>query len=452
MLQASATATAPLAKALHSGPAGASSAGQGAVLAVPPDYLNHIKTFRILQGGLKPGGVVLDQQMAATLQARLGDTVSLVTAPGREARAVHGHRRGDRELRGPAVPAAQPVDRPGARPAAGQHRGHARRHVRHEARADGPGDHPGQRRVERAARRAGRRPVAGAGAARPGPLSSSTPSNAYARATQTTNRLERTLPGQVQFVDNLSDSLNTAAGDALYAQTLYIMLAVPGALIALGLAYLAALGTVERDRRDLSLLRARGATRRDLLTLAGIESAIVGVVAGLLGAGVALAAVQLLVAGGAQLTLGRSLLVVGVCVLLAIAGAAAARVGASVSALRGSVAEGRRTAQREKRPLWQRLYVDVVCLGVSGLIYWLTAKTGFSAVVNPDSNPTLSLSVYMFFAPALLWLGATLLLVRLRGRMLAWAARRAAGDRASTTARLPAGERRPAAGPRSTAA
>src|SRR5207237_9514262 len=40
-----------------------------------------------------------------------------------------------------------------------------------------------------------------------------------------------------------------------------------------------------------------------------------------------------------------------------------------------------------------------------------------------------SLSVYMFFAPALLWLGATLLLVRLRGQGLAWLAGRAAGRR-----------------------
>ena len=63
------------------------------------------------------------------------------------------------------------------------------------------------------------------------------------------------------------------------------------------------------------------------------------------------------------------------------------------------------------KPLWQRLYLDVVALAVSGLVYWLTARTGFSAVVNPDSNPTLSLSVYMFLAPALLWIGATLLLV-----------------------------------------
>src|SRR5262249_10182150 len=69
---------------------------------------------------------------------------------------------------------------------------------------------------------------------------------------------------------------------------------------------------------------------------------------------------------------------------------------------------------------------------VAGLVYWLTARTGFSAVVNPDANPTLSLSVYMFLAPALLWIGAALLLVRLRGRLVAWVAARVAGGRAST--------------------
>src|SRR5207253_3430370 len=88
--------------------------------------------------------------------------------------------------------------------------------------------------------------------------------------------------------------------------------------------------------------------------------------------------------------------------------------------LAARIAESRRSVRRDQRPLWQQLYVDVLALVASGLVYWLTARTGFSAVVNPDSNPTLSLSVYMFFAPALLWLGATLLLVRLRGRVFAW--------------------------------
>ena len=35
------------------------------------------------------------------------------------------------------------------------------------------------------------------------------------QATGIRNRVERSLPGQVVFVDNLADQLNTAAGDAL---------------------------------------------------------------------------------------------------------------------------------------------------------------------------------------------------------------------------------------------
>src|SRR5207302_8273179 len=106
----------------------------------------------------------------------------------------------------------------------------------------------------------------------------------------------------------------------------------------------------------------------------------------------------------------------------------------SIGVLRESVGESRRRVRRTGRPLWQRLYLDLLALALSGLVYWLTIRTGFSAVVNPDSNPTLSLSVYMFFAPALLWIGAALLLVRLRGRFLAWLAARASGGRASSRA------------------
>ena len=101
---------------------------------------------------------------------------------------------------------------------------------------------------------------------------SGTPSHALTRAGQIRNSIERTFTGKIQFVDNLSEALETAAGDALYADALFIMLAVPGALLALGLAYLAALGTVDRDRRELALIRARGASRRQLLALSATEA------------------------------------------------------------------------------------------------------------------------------------------------------------------------------------
>src|SRR5207253_377735 len=169
--------------------------------------------------------------------------------------------------------------------------------------------------------------------------------------------------------------------------------------------------------------------------LAALESLLLGIVAGAIATAVALAAVRLAGSSGGIST-GRVLATFGICVALAAAGAAAARVGAGLVAFRGSIAESRRSVRRVGTPLWQRLYLDLIALAIAGLVYWLTARTGFSAVVNPDSNPTLSLSVYMFLAPALLWLGAALLLVRLRGAVLQWLARRATHERARTLPEL----------------
>jgi putative ABC transport system permease protein len=425
VMQASAAATAPFSGASHQASLGVVQSGSGSVLAVPTNYLSHLHTMRFLAGGLVPGKVVLDQQMAATLQATVGDTILL--KPTRSAKPQRYVVSGIALVTAPDV-LFQPLN-----PLVGP------------APAQPPAEIAVLPLATFAHRYAPTLPVISAvgASAVPGAQTgvqwqvqtqvdsgslTGDPNHALATATAIRNRIERSVPGQVQFVDNLSDSLNTAAGDALYAETLYIMLALPGALIALGLAYLAALGTVERDRRDFALLRARGATRRDLIMLAVVESTILGVIAGLAGAGIAFLAVSRLVTGGVATTPARAVVVVLVCVALAIAGALGARVAASVDALRATVAEGRRSTRRTGKPMWQRLYLDVLALLISGGVYWLTASTGFSAVVNPDSNPTLSLSVYMFLAPALLWIGATLLLVRLRGRALAWLIRRGAGS------------------------
>jgi putative ABC transport system permease protein len=427
--QASPAASAPLAAATHRGAAGVTTTGAGAVLAVPGDYLSHLATFRILQGTLAPGGVVLDQQLAATLQAQIGDRVALI--PRRGAPPVRLPVSGIALVTAPDVLFA-PLN-PLSGPAPAQPPANiaivgldvfARRYA------------PALRTIVPASLGSSAVPGAQDGVqwqvqaqVDPRALTGS-PAHALTLSEKLRNRVERSLPEQVQFVDNLHDQLTTAAGDALYAIALYIMLAVPGALIALGLAYLAALGTVERDRRDLGLLRARGGRRREVLALALADSAALGVGAGVLGAGLAFAATEAVVPGGAHLSSGRAAIALGVCVGLAFLGAAAARLASGARALTSSVAESRRGVRRERAPLWRRLGLDYIALAVSGLIYWLTARTGFSAVVNPDSNPTLSLAVYMFFAPALLWIGVTLLLVRLRGRLLGALARPLVGARA----------------------
>jgi putative ABC transport system permease protein len=432
--QASAVATAPFAGVSHRGGAGVADAGAGAILAVPPGYLKHIDTFRFLRGGLRPGEIVLDQQLAATLRAGVGDTVglrlgahapprkftvggvALVSAPDVLFQPLNP-QLGPAPAQPPAniaiLPAATFAKTVGAAlPSLGG---------ASPASAAVPGTLSGvqwqvQAQVDRAS-------LGG------------TPSEAFKRAGQIRNSLERSFPGKIQFVDNLSEGLEAAAGDALYAEALFIMLAVPGALLALGLAYLAALGTVDRDRRELALLRARGASRRQLLAMAVGESSIVGLLAGLLGAGASFLAVTLLVEGSVGLNPSRAATVVLVCIALAIAGGMLARLGTGLRALAETVAAGRSGSRGTRKPLWRRLYLDFVALAISGLIYWLTASTGFSAVVNPDSNPTLSLSIYMFFAPTLLWIGATLLLVRLRGTLFSRVASRLRGSEQSPSRR-----------------
>jgi putative ABC transport system permease protein len=434
------TATAPFAGMSHHAAAGTSSAGQGSILAVPPSYQRQFGTFRYLHGSLRSNSIVLDQQLAATLQAKVGDTVTVTPTSG--SKPVPFKVSGVGLVTAPDV-LFQPLN-----PLLGP------------APAQPPSDIailPTSTFAQRLAPKLHSIPAQGGGVnAVPGAQTgiqwqvqaqvsggalTGSPSNALKQSNQIRNRVESDLTGRVQFVDNLSDSLTTAAGDALYAQALYIMLAVPGALVALGLAYMASLGTAERDRRDLALMRARGAGRRSLVGVALAESAVLGLLGGLIGAGLAFAAASLLIKGGLGLTTARVVVTVAACVVVAVAGAAAARMVALSSAIRASVSEARRTVLRERRPLWQRLWLDVVCLALSGLVYWLTVSTGFSAVVNPDSNPTLSLSVYMFFAPALLWIGATLLVVRLRGRGLAWAARRASGSGAGRFVLASAGRR-----------
>lgn len=421
--QAAATATAPFAGIGHEGPAGVTSAGDGYALAVEPGYLRHFGTFRYLRGSLQEGQIVLDQQMAATLQAQVGDSVTLAPSGGH---APHRFKVSGvalvtapdvlfqplNPLLGPAP--AQPPSNVAILPLATFARTLAPQLAALPAGGVGSSAVPGaqtgvqwqvQAQVDRSA-------------------FTGSPGSALTRAAQIRNSVERSLPGKVRFVDNLSAAFNTAAEDALYSEALFVMLAVPGAILAMGLVYLSALGTVDRDRRELALLRARGANRRQLLGLAAAEAAVIGVVAGLVGAALAFAAVNLLVKGPNGVTLGRAASATGACVLLAVLGALAARLATGMRALSSTVSEGRRSVVRAERPLWQRLYLDLLALAVSGLIYWLTASTGFSAVVNPDSNPTLSLSIYMFFAPALLWIGAALLMLRFRGPAIAWLAKR----------------------------
>jgi putative ABC transport system permease protein len=99
--------------------------------------------------------------------------------------------------------------------------------------------------------------------------------------------------------------------------------------------------------------------------------------------------------------------------------AAATVLGPAWRDLRGStVANDRSDVPRARPPAWARFGFDIVVLVLSGLLFWLARRAGYQIVLAPEGVPTISVSYWAFVAPALLWVGAALLVWRLSDLLL----------------------------------
>ncbi len=233
-------------------------------------------------------------------------------------------------------------------------------------------------------------------------------------------RVERQGAGAFTWVDDASASLEPLAADLAWGQVLFIFLALPGILLALALSRLAADATADTTRRHAALLRARGATRRELRTvfigatiLTALAGAILGAAAGV-GIGLALFGADLVSAGAPEAILRGSVIAIVLTTVLATL--------AAIMPLRAQLAEeiasGRQEIQRGRAPLWQRLYLDVLALIAGAVVYVIAGGSGIHPVLNAEGNPTVTLALTSFVAPLLFWLGGTLLLLRVVGAVL----------------------------------
>ncbi len=250
------------------------------------------------------------------------------------------------------------------------------------------------------------------------------PAAAYATVLGQAHNLEVRLAGTGVVGDNLAAALGAARGDALYAQALFVFLGLPGALLAgLLTAAVAGAGAGQR-RREQALLRARGASTRQLVVLGCAEAAAVGAlgaVAGLLGALVIGRAAFGTVGFGATSTAALAWAGAAALVGMGIAGATVA-VPAWRDARWATVAAGRRSLGRPRSPRWWRFGLDLWLLAAGGVVFWLSGRGGYQLVLAPEGVPAISVSYWAFAGPALVWSGAGLAawrladLVLLRGR------------------------------------
>jgi putative ABC transport system permease protein len=370
--------------------------GAGQVLGLDPSYATTFPgEIRHLLG--QPDGVLVAQQTAANLQVTLGDTVVI-------------HRPG---LPNAEVKVSGVVDLPNADSlfqAVGVPKGLA---------AQAPPDNvllaPAPLWRELFALQKEVRPDSVRRQLHIGIDRAQLPSNpgaAYIAAMAAGHNLEARVAGNAVLANNLAARLEAARGDALYAKVLFLFLGAPGAALAAFLTIAIARSGADRRRRDQSLLRLRGGSIGHILALSAVEALLVGAGGAVLG---------LIMAGLASpLALGAAVTTQAAWPWLAGAGLAgltlalvAILLPAWVEARRLTVAAARMTIGTDHVPVWRRAYLDLVLIGVAGLVFWKTASSGYQVVLAPEGVAATSVDYGAFLAPLLMWAGVGLLTVRL---------------------------------------
>ena len=241
------------------------------------------------------------------------------------------------------------------------------------------------------------------------------PTQAAVRTAGLRRSIERIAPGQVTVIDNLTDALTSAKGDAILAKVLFIFLGLPGVLLAAYLSRYAGSLLAQAQRRERATLRARGAGPAQLLQALAYNTVAIGIVGSLLGLGLGFAGLLVLF-GRSALTSASSqsyLLSAGLALAAGVLTTAVALYLPGRRALTREVSEERREMEAGPNvPGWLRLRLDLALLLAAALVGMITYLAGGYQPTAAEGQ-SVSLSFYVLLAPLLGWIGATLLGVRL---------------------------------------
>ena len=248
-----------------------------------------------------------------------------------------------------------------------------------------------------------------------GALLSTDPAAAYESVIGAAHNLEAHLAGAALVGNNLAAALEGARSDALYAQMLFLFLGLPGAVLAALLTAALASAGGDRRRSEQALLRTRGLAPRQVARLAVVEALLIGIVGGLLGIGSGAVAGRL--AFGPSPSGGNALATLIWFAIAFIAGLVIATLTVLVPALQDlrtrTVAQARHAIGRPSSPWWMKGGVDLLLVAGSLLVFWASSSNNYSLVLAPEGVATISVSYWAFLGPALLWLGAAMLLWRM---------------------------------------
>jgi putative ABC transport system permease protein len=238
------------------------------------------------------------------------------------------------------------------------------------------------------------------------------PNSAYIETTRLASNLEARISGTGIVGNNLAARLAGVRADALYARVLFLFLGLPGVILAILLTLTVAASGKKHRLLEQTLLRVRGASFGQILKFEAMEAFTVGIGGAILGIALTYVANELMASPGMMMNR---------VALFWIGGAAAAGFVLALTSMmypawkqarHFTVAASKALVRRMGKPLWQKIYLDLIVLGIAFLEYWRTASTGYEVVLAPEGVPQVSVHYETFIAPLFLWIGGVLLSIR----------------------------------------
>ncbi|MEO7837300.1 MAG: FtsX-like permease family protein, partial [Acidimicrobiales bacterium] len=221
------------------------------------------------------------------------------------------------------------------------------------------------------------------------------------------------------LLDNISNTLMVARGDADVAKRLFLFLGIPGGLLAAMLAAYAGNVLAGAQRREQATLRIRGASRRHLLAMLALRVSCITVVGAILGVALGYAS-AVAVIGNHTLTRAATGQLVTSGVLGTLIGLLATGAALYVTGRRSIDREinGDRSRLAVRTPVWRRYRLDMIgVLVVAAATVMAARASAFDGV--PGSvyvGRSVSLPLALLCLPIAAWIAGGLL----AGRGFGW--------------------------------
>ena len=252
------------------------------------------------------------------------------------------------------------------------------------------------------------------------------------------NHFQAAVAGGALVGDNLGTALTAAGEDARYANLLFLLLGLPGLALAAVVAGLVVALRSDRRRREIALLRLRGATIPHVVRIVATESGAIAAAGALLGVPLAMLTIRMTLPRGTALSLGWTLAAVGTGLALAVGTQAGPVLRLAIGRERAGVAQEASRGQQTGMPWPLRAGLDLVLLAGAALSFALTARSGYQVVLAPEGIPQTQVNYAALAGPALAWPGLALLVWRVTAWTTAHRTGRLSRDRPGTAPELEA--------------